>query len=154
LLPDQLLYSIAETGSSYSDFVNMGAMMTSDAAAGLLARRLATFAIKRNPYVNAVATINDLRKLNAAGKIEEAAKLAKAAERAQKIISSTNNAIATTDLGLKLGTTASNMFFINRMREHETNSEVIDAWSSRVLTKSMQGGADMPKVLEKTKEYL
>lgn len=154
LLPDQLLYSIAETGSSYSDFVNMGAMMASDVAAGLLANRLATFAVKRNPYVNAVATINDLRKLRAAGKFEEAAKLAKAAERAQKIISSTNHAIATTDLGLKLGTTASNMFFINRMREHETNSEMIDAWSSRVLTKSMQGGADMPKVLEKTKEYL
>ena len=154
LLPDQLLYSIAETGSSYSDFVNMGAMMVSDATAGLLARRLATYAVKRNPYVNALTTIADFQKLRAAGKIEEATKLAKEAERAQKFITSINNTVNSTDTALKLTTTASNMFFINRMREHETNSEVIDAWSSRVLTNAMQRNADMPKVLENTRQYL
>jgi hypothetical protein len=73
LLPDQLLYSLAETGSSYSDFVNMGAMMVSDAAAGYLANKLATYAIKRSPYVVALQTVNDYRKLVATGKAEEAA---------------------------------------------------------------------------------
>lgn len=156
LLPDQLLYSIAETGSSYSDFVNMGAMMASDAAAGLLANRLATYAVKRSPYVAALQVVNDYRKLQAAGKAEEAARFAKIANVAQKerFIENTAKGVNLIDTALKLGTTASNMFFINRMREHETNSEVIDAWSSRVLTNAMQRNADIPKVLEKTKEYL
>lgn len=154
LLPDQLLYSIAETGSSYSDFINMGAMMVSDASAGLLANRLATYAVKRNPYVAALMVVNDYNKLRAAGRVEEAAKMAAQVNKAQKIISNTAKTISGTDTALKLGTTASNMFFINRMREHETNSEVIDAWSSRVLTNAMNRDADMPKVLNATREYL
>lgn len=156
LLPDQLLYSIAETGSSYSDFVNMGAMMASDAAAGLLANRLATYAVKRSPYLAALTVVNDYKKLQAAGKVEEAAKFARVANLAEKerIIANTAKNINAVDAALKLGTTGSNMFFINRMREHETNSEVIDAWSSRVLANSMQQGADINKVLDTTKGYL
>ncbi len=154
LLPDQLLYSIAETGSSYSDFKNMGAMMASDAAAGYLANRLATYAVKRSPYITALQTVNDYRKLLAAGKTQEAAKIASLATRAEKTLSNTAKAVSAIDNTLKAGTTASNMFFINRMREHETNSEVIDAWSSRVLTNAMQKNADMPKVLKTTKDYL
>ena len=154
LLPDQLLYSIAETGSSYSDFVNMGAMMVSDAAAGALAKTLATHAIKRSPYVAALTVLNDYRKLRAAGKMEEAAKMARLAQNAERTIQQTANGISALDAVLKTGTTASNMFFINRMREHETNSEVMDAWSSRVLTNAMRQNADMPGVLNKTRDYL
>ena len=154
LLPDQLLYSIAETGSSYSDFVNMGAMMVSDATAGLLAKKLATYAIKRSPYVTALTVLNDYRKLRAAGKTEEAAKMAKLVQGAERTIEQTTNGINALDAVLKTGTTASNVFFINRMREHETNSEVMDAWSSRVLTNAMNQNANMPQVLNKTKDYL
>lgn len=156
LLPDQLLYSIAETGSSYSDFVNMGAMMLSDAAAGALAKGLATYAIKRSPYIAALNALNDYRKLRAAGKMDEAAKFAKVANIAEKekTIENTLKSVNTLDGILKAGVTASNTFFINRMREHETNSEVMDAWSSRVLTNAMNRNADMPKVLSKTKDYL
>lgn len=154
LLPDQLLYSIAETGSSYSDFVNMGAMMVSDAAAGALVKKLATYAVKRSPYVAALTVLNDYRKLRAAGRIKEAAKMAKSVENAERTISQTTGAINKLNAILKTGTTASNTFFINRMREHETNSEIIDAWSSRVLTRAMDQNADMSKVLNKTREYL
>lgn len=154
LLPDQLLYSIAETGSSYSDFINMGAMMVSDAAAGALAKTLATHAVKRSPYIAALTVLNDYRKLRAAGKMEEAAKMARLAQNAERTIQQTANGLSALDAVLKTGTTASNMFFINRMREHETNSEVIDAWSSRVLTNSMQQNANIPEVLNKTRDYL
>jgi len=154
LLPDQLLYSIAETGSSYSDFVNMGAMMLSDAAAGALARGLATYAVKRSPYVAALAVLNDYRKLRATGKMKEAAKMAELAQSAERTIEQTIGGISKLDAVLKAGVTASNTFFINRMREHETNSEVMDAWSSRVLTNAMNRNANMLKVLSKTKDYL
>lgn len=154
LLPDQLLYSIAETGSSYSDFVNMGKMMLSDAAAGALSKTLATYAVKRSPYIAALTVLNDYRKLRAAGRLDEAAKMARLVERAENTIQQTSGAVSKLDAALKSGTIASNMFFTNRMREHETNSEVIDAWSSRVLTNAMRQNADMPKVLNRTKEYL
>lgn len=48
------MYSFSEMGSSYSDWENMAAMMFTDAATEYGIRKLASFAMKRNPYVAAL----------------------------------------------------------------------------------------------------
>ena len=154
LMPDQLAYSLAEMGSSYSDFENMAAMMLTDLSAGAAAKAIGFFATKTNPYINALSTLKLYSELRAAKRLNEAAKLEKRVSEAQKIISAYNKGVSATEQALGLGTQAANLYFINRMREHETNSEVIDAWSNRVLQNSMNRGADLNKVLDVSKQYL
>lgn len=154
LLPDQLAYSLAEMGSSYSDFENMAAMMITDLSAGAAAKGLSFFATKINPYTRALSILKDFSELRAAGRAAEAAKLQRRVAEAQKTISLYNTRVNAAEKALGVGTQAANLYFINRMREHETNSEVIDAWSNRVLQNSMSKGANMQKVLDVSKQYL
>lgn len=162
ILPHQLLYSFSEMGSSYSDLENMAGMMLTDFSAGLGAKAIATLATSTNPYIKAALTLDTFRKLRAAGKVVEAAKLEARALEAERFINRTNTAVKATEKVLGAGTTAANVYFVNRMREHETNSEVIDAWASRVLQNCVGGSvegrtrfpADMEKVLGTTRNYL
>lgn len=153
-LPDQIMYSFAEMGSSYSDWENMAGMMFTDAAMNYGANKLAMFALKRSPYVAALQTLADYNKLRSAGKVAEAAKLESRVAKAQKTISAFQSGAQGAKGAAWIGTQGANAYFINRMREHETNSEIIDAWSNRVLQNAMSKNADMSKVLDTTKQYL
>lgn len=153
-LPDQIMYSFSEMGSSYSDWMNMAAMIVTDAATEYGVRKLATFAIKRNPYVTALQILQDANGLKVAGRMDEAAKMAKKVQEASRYISKINAAVGGATHVAFGAQQAANMYFINRMREHETNSGVIDAWSNRVLQNSMSRGADLNKVLSVTRQYL
>lgn len=154
LLPDQILYSFSELGSSWSDWENMALMTMSDVAAGYGAQVLSNIALKRNPYINAVVTIDTYRKLRAAGRMDEARKLATAAERAEKTIKGTANAVSAINTIGKGTSALASTYFINRMRQHETNSEIMDAWSNRVIENSISNNADMRKVFDSAKQYL
>lgn len=154
LLPDQLLYSFSELGSSWSDWENMALMTMSDVAAGYGAKALSTIAVKRNPCINALLVVEKYNKLRAAGKLDEARKIANAAQQAYKTINNTTNATLAIDALGKTAATTASTYFINRMRQHETNSEIIDAWSNRVTQNSMSKDADMGKVLNSTRQYL
>jgi hypothetical protein len=154
LLPDQLAYSLAEMGSSYSDFENMAGMMLTDLSAGAVVKAIGFFAKKTNPYINALSTLKLYSELKAANRLNEAAKLERRVSEAQKIISAYGKGISATEQAFGIGTQAANLYFINRMREHETNSEIIDSWSNRVLQNSMNRGADLNKVLDVSKQYL
>lgn len=154
LLPDQILYSLAEAGSSYSDWVNMGEMALSDAGMSLLTRKLATMAVKRNPVTQAFVALQMYRNLKSAGRLREAASLEEKALNAEKLIRNSEKLSKGIETVGGSAQQMLNLYFINRMREHETNSEVIDAWSTRVLNNSMNRNADLEKVLDTTREYL
>ena len=143
ILPDQILYSFSELGSSWSDWENMALMTMSDVAAGYGAKALTSFAVKRNPYINALITLSEYNKLKTAGKLKEASQLGRSVAGAEAIIKSVEAINPTA----KLAATGSSMYFINRMREHETNSEIIDAWSNRVLQNAIDKQSNLSEVM-------
>jgi hypothetical protein len=127
----------------------------SDVATGYGAKVLSNFAVKRNPYINALIYLDEYSRLKTAGKLAEASKLEKAAMSAKNILSqaAVSGVNSINPIGKGSAMLAST-YFINRMRQHETNSEVIDAWSNRVLQNAMSNNADMSKVLNNTRAYL
>lgn len=152
--PSQWALSLAETGSSYSDIENMGGMMLTDAGIQLLANRLGTFAMRRSPVTAALAVVGEYNRLRSVGKWAEAAKMAKLAQRNSDYLRKTANAVQNMNFAAGSAEQLVNLYFINRMREHETGAEVMDAWTSRVLDRSMKDGADMKKVLTASEDYL
>lgn len=152
--PTQWAYDFSEMGSSYSDFINMGGMMALDAALNFGMKGVGKLAMKTTPWTNAAATIAEYTKLVQAGETVAAGRMANKVKEAAATIQKIRNNVNLANTAVGAANVGTDLYFTNRMREHETNAELMDAWTSRVLQNSMDRNADMQKVIDTTDNYL
>lgn len=156
--------SLSELGSSWSDVEHFAGLMATNAGLKKASAKLATFAMKRNPYMTAVTAAVDL--LDTAKKSGNAVKIAEATEALNKAraalksaegISSTINTsfnIKNANNVLGASGTAAGLWFTREMRRNETASEAMDAYSTRILNEAYNNGIDLAKILNDSEPYL
>ena len=167
-MPQNLQYSLPELGSSFSDLKDFAALSVMDFAANNVVVPLILTAATHMPAGAAKA----IGLAESASKVNKALEVSKAIREAQKIEGATTMLGKGSEMfkaaravgkgleatnGLKYGIgaaeTAGGIYFTNKMRQQETNSEVMDAYSQKVLTQAMAKNVDMNRVIKQVDEY-
>lgn len=135
--PANLLYAIPELGTSFSDAATFGGMLATDMAIKKWVVPALTAIATRNPTATRLAsavaagtaTVEDINKLN---------KIRTTLDYSKK--------------GIALAEGAGSIWATSYMRRHETNSEVMDAYGTRMLNYIMDNNVEISDVLENTKK--
>ena len=130
------LYTIPELGTSFSDAATFGGMLATDMVIKKWVVPALTAIATRNPTATRLAsavaagtaTVEDINKLN---------KIRTALDYSKK--------------GIALAEGAGSIWATSYMRRHETNSEVMDAYGTRMLNYIMDNNVEVSDVLNNTK---
>ena len=137
--------NLTELGTSFSDLEDFVALTATDAGIGYATSKLANFAMRRTPYTAALLEI---------AKYAGDATKAKEIARATNTIAKTEAAIQTMKYAAGVGEIAADAAFINGMRRMETNSEVTDAYSSRLMKEVEKRGIDLQRPISEIEDYM
>lgn len=143
--PTALPLNLTELGTSFSDLEDFIALTATDAGIGYATAKLANFAMRRTPYTAALLEIAKY-----AGDATKAKEIAAATETIVK----TQNAVQNMKYISGVGEIAADAAFINGMRRMETNSEVTDAYSSRLIKEVERRGIDLRRPLSEIEDYM
>lgn len=174
LAPHNILYALPELGSSWSDAEDFAAMVGTDlmvnkvvvpalvavatknpeaaaaasaAASGAEAvQHLSKFRKALNAYKAAKGTINSAK---ASGDIMR--NVYRFADTEQKLNNA--NRILNVMHASAAAEAAAQVALLESQRRHESNSEVMDAYSSRVMSDAIKYNANMPLVMKQIDEY-
>lgn len=174
LAPHNILYALPELGSSWSDAEDFAAMVGTDLAVNKIIVPTLVAVATKNPEAAATASAaaSGAEAVQHLSKFRKALNAYKAANRTINSAKASGdimrNVYKFADTEQKLSNAkritnvlhasaaaeaAAQVALLESQRRHESNSEVMDAYSSRVMSDAMKYNANMPLVMKQIDEY-